>query len=77
MSHDRISGDTLDLTQAQWAQMLGVRRAGVSAAAVVLQNAGLIRYSRGLVRILDRGGLATRSCECYRDVRREFERLLR
>lgn len=77
MSHDRVSGDTLDLTQAQWAQMLGVRRAGVSGAAVDLQKAGLIRYARGLVRILDRSGLAERSCGCYHDVRTEFERLLR
>ena len=56
--------------------MLGVQRTGVSAAAGALQRAGLIRYSRGIVTILDRRGLRARACECYGLSRREFDRLL-
>jgi hypothetical protein len=56
--------------------MLGVQRTGVSAAAGKLQRAGLIRYSRGIVDILDRRGLRERSCECYGVSKREFDRLL-
>lgn len=56
--------------------MLGVQRTGVSAAAGALQRAGLIRYSRGIVTILDRRGLRQRACECYSVSKREFDRLL-
>jgi CRP-like cAMP-binding protein len=76
MSHDRLAGDSIELTQAQLANMLGVRRAGVNIAAVALQKAGLIGYTRGVVGVLKRRGLEARSCECYKEVRSEFERLL-
>ena len=75
--HDRLAGDSIQLTQAQLANTLGVRRSGVNVAAVSLQNAGLIGYTRGVVGVLDRRGLEARSCECYGEVRIEFERLLR
>jgi CRP-like cAMP-binding protein len=75
-AHDRVDGDEFELTQKFLSQMLGVRRAGVTVAAGALQRAGLIRYARGWVRILDREGLEATCCECYRLVREEFERLL-
>jgi len=65
MSHDRIRLDDLPLTQDFLAQMLGTRRASVSVAAGILQRAGLIRYGRGHVSILDRNGLEEACCECY------------
>jgi hypothetical protein len=55
---------------------LGVRRESVSQAALALQEAGLIRYGRGQIRVLDRAGLERRACECYAAVRREYDRLL-
>jgi CRP-like cAMP-binding protein len=76
MTHDRAGSDRFPLTQEFLAQMLGVRRAGVSAAASILQRAGFIRYSRGMMRIIDRSGLESAACGCYRTVREEFERLL-
>jgi CRP-like cAMP-binding protein len=76
MCQDRARVDDLQLTHEFIATMLGVRRAGVSVAANKLQAEGLINYSRGNVRILDRRGLEDYSCECYKVVRREFERLL-
>ena len=76
MSHDRTGGDRIALTQEFLAQMLGVRRATVSIAASALQKAGLIRYNRGVINVLDRERLEAGSCECYAVVRREFERLL-
>ena len=76
MSHDRTGGDRIALTQEFLAQMLGVRRATVSVAAGLLQKAGLIRYNRGIINVLDRERLEASSCECYSVVRREFERLL-
>jgi CRP-like cAMP-binding protein len=76
MTHDRVGRDRFPLTQEFLAQMLGVRRAGVSAAAVILQRAGFIRYSRGVIAIADRPGLESAACGCYRIVRDEFERLL-
>jgi CRP-like cAMP-binding protein len=75
-THDRVDGDRFELTQEFLSRMLGVRRAGVTVAAGALQKAGLIRYARGWIEILDREGLETASCECYRLVRQEFERLL-
>ncbi len=76
MTHDRMRSDEFLLTQEFLAMMLGVQRTGVSAAAGGLQRAGLIRYRRGVVTILDRPGLLRRSCECYGVSKREFDRLL-
>ena len=76
MTHDRMQSDEFLLTQEFLAMMLGVQRTGVSAAAGALQRAGLIRYSRGVVTILDRRGLRQRACECYGLSKREFDRLL-
>jgi CRP-like cAMP-binding protein len=76
MTHDRMQSDEFLLTQEFLAMMLGVQRTGVSAAAGALQRAGLIRYRRGIVTIIDRPGLKRRSCECYGISQREFDRLL-
>jgi len=76
MTHDRMRSDEFLLTQEFLAMMLGVQRTGVSAAAGALQSAGLIRYRRGVVTILNRSGLRQRACECYEISRQEFDRLL-
>ena len=76
MTHDRMQSDEFLLTQEFLAMMLGVQRTGVSAVASALQRAGLIRYKRGKVTILDRRGLERRSCECYGVSKLEFDRLL-
>jgi CRP-like cAMP-binding protein len=76
MSHDRRDGDTFALKQELLAKMLGVCRSTATVAAGALQRAGLIRYSRGVLTVLDRPGLAMASCECYRVIRDHFERLL-
>jgi CRP-like cAMP-binding protein len=76
MTHDRMDSDEFLLTQEFLAMMLGVQRTGVSVAAGALQQAGLIRYSRGIVTMLDRRGLQRRACECYGVSKREFDRLL-
>lgn len=76
MTHDRMQSDEFLLTQEFLAMMLGVQRTGVSAAAGALQRAGLIRYRRGIVTILDRAGLRRQACECYGLSKREFDRLL-
>jgi hypothetical protein len=76
MTHDRMQSDEFLLTQEFLAMMLGVQRTGVTAAAGALQRAGLIRYKRGNVTILNRRGLIQRSCECYGVSKREFDRLL-
>ncbi|MCX7027609.1 MAG: Crp/Fnr family transcriptional regulator [Spirochaetes bacterium] len=76
LSVDRLSGNVLNMTQELIADMLGVRREGVTEAAGKLQDAGLISYSRGCLSILDRPGLEARVCECYKVVREEFLRLL-
>ena len=73
---DRLSGDSLTMTQDLIANNLGVRREGVTEAAGKLQRAGLIRYSRGHITVLDRPGLEKRVCECYAVVKLEFDRLL-
>ena len=76
LSLDRLPGNELTMTQELIANMLGVRREGVTEAAGKLQAAGLIRYSRGRITVLDRPGLEHRVCECYGVVRRELDRLL-
>lgn len=76
LSLDRLSGNDLVMTQSLIANMLGVRREGVTEAAGKLQSAGLIRYSRGHIHVLDRPGLEQRTCECYAVVKREYDRLL-
>jgi CRP-like cAMP-binding protein len=76
MTHDRMESDEFLLTQEFLAMMLGVQRTGVTAAAGALQRAGMIRYSRGNVAILDRRALEQQSCECYAVSKREFDRLL-
>jgi len=76
LSHDRLRGNELEMTQELIADMLGVRREGVSEAAGNLQRDGLIDYNRGHITILDRPGLEARVCECYQVVRNEFHRLL-
>jgi CRP-like cAMP-binding protein len=76
LSLDRLNGNELVMTQELIANMLGVRREGVTEAAQKLQAAGLIRYARGHISVLDRAGLEARTCECYNVVRREYTRLL-
>jgi CRP-like cAMP-binding protein len=76
LSLDRLEGNQLVMTQELIANMLGVRREGVTEGALKLQHAGLIRYARGHITVLDRPGLERRSCECYGVVKREYERLL-
>ncbi|MBA2350801.1 MAG: Crp/Fnr family transcriptional regulator [Pseudomonadota bacterium] len=76
LSHDRLQNDELVMTQELMANMLGVRREGVTLAAGRLQSAGLIRYNRGRVNINNRTGLEEAVCECYRVVKLEYERLL-
>ena len=76
LSLDRLSGSELRMTQELIANMLGVRREGVTEAAVKLQKAGLIKYSRGRITVIDRPGLEQRSCECYAVVKKEYDRLL-
>ena len=76
LSMDRLQGSDLKMTQELIANMLGVRREGVTAAAGHLQEAGLIHYSRGHITILDRKKLEQRVCECYAVVKMEFDRLL-
>ncbi len=76
LSLDRLPTNELSMTQELIANMLGVRREGVTEAAGKLQDAGLIRYSRGRITVLDRVGLERLSCECYQVVKAEFDRLL-
>jgi CRP-like cAMP-binding protein len=76
LSLDRLSGDELVMTQELIANMLGVRREGVTEAAQHLQQAGIIRYTRGHIKLLDRTKLEKRVCECYAVVKKEFDRLL-
>ena len=76
LSLDRLDGNELQMTQELIANMLGVRRETVTESALKLQKAGLIRYSRGHISVLDRPGLERRTCECYAVVRKEYDRLL-
>jgi CRP-like cAMP-binding protein len=76
LSLDRLPSNELVMTQELIANMLGVRREGVTEAAGNLQKAGLIAYRRGRITVLDRAGLEARACECYAVVKKEFDRLL-
>jgi CRP-like cAMP-binding protein len=76
LSRDRLNSDELVMTQELIANMLGVRREGVTQAARRLQEGGLISYVRGRITILDRRGLEAAVCECYRVVKDEYDRLL-
>ncbi|MBA4741465.1 MAG: helix-turn-helix domain-containing protein [Azoarcus sp.] len=77
LSLDQLPGNQLEMTQELIANMLGVRREGVTEAAGKLQDAGLIQYRRGHITILDRPGLEQRVCECYQVVRTEYQRLFK
>ena len=76
LSLDRLEGNQLMMTQELIANMLGVRREGVTEGALKLQHAGLIQYARGHITVLDRAALEERSCECYAVVKKEYDRLL-
>jgi len=76
LSLDRLAGNELVMTQKLISNMLGVRREGVTEAALKLQKAGLIQYARGHITVLDRPGLEKRTCECYAVVKKEYDRLL-
>jgi CRP-like cAMP-binding protein len=76
MSHDRVGANQFTITQEFLGQMLGARRSTVSVSAGILQRAGLIRYVRGHVTIVDRAGLEAVSCECYSVIRNELERVV-
>jgi hypothetical protein len=76
LSLDRLQGTELVMTQELIANMLGVRREGVTEGALKLQQAGLIRYARGRISVLNRTGLEERTCECYGVVKKEYDRLL-
>ena len=76
LSLDRLQGSDLLMTHELIANMLGVRREGVTEGALKLQKAGLIQYARGRITVLDRKGLEARTCECYAVVKREYDRLL-
>ena len=74
-AQDRVGGDQLALTHEFLGIMLGVRRAGVTVAAGMLQQAGLISYRQGRITILDREGLEAAACGCYRAIKNEYDRL--
>ena len=77
MSRDRARRDPLSLTHETLSHLLGVRRAGVTLAAHSLQDRGLIRYTRGLILLLDRSGLEAAACPCYASEKRTYSRLMR
>ena len=76
LSLDRLESSEIVMTQELIAHMLGVRREGVTESANKLQSVGLINYSRGRIKVLDRVGLEQRTCECYAVVKKEYDRLL-
>ena len=76
LSLDRLHGSELVMTQELIANMLGVRREGVTEAALKLQKAGMIRYARGRIMVLDRKAIEERACECYAVIKKEYDRLL-
>jgi Mn-dependent DtxR family transcriptional regulator len=77
MTHDRVQSDRLELNQEFLSTMLGVERSGVTIAAITLQEAELIKYSRGKITVIDRRGLERASCECYGRVQTIFDVLLK
>jgi CRP-like cAMP-binding protein len=76
LSLDRLEGDELVMTQELISNMLGVRREGVTEAALKLQKLNLVKYARGHIKVLDRSGIEARTCECYAVVKKEYDRLL-
>ena len=76
LSLDRLTSNQLKMTQELIANMLGVRREGITEAALKVQKAGFIKYTRGHITILDRTGLENRTCECYAVVKAEYDRIL-
>ena len=76
MVHDRMERDELTFTHEYVAQLLHSRRSGISIAAGELQNEGVIRYTRGHIRLLDRNGLEAAACGCYRQVKDDYDNLL-
>lgn len=76
LSLDRLEGYELVMTQELISNMLGVRREGVTEAALKLQKLGLVKYARGHIKVLDRSGIEARTCECYAVVKKEYDRLL-
>ncbi len=76
MAHDRAGSDTFGLTHQFLAEMLGIHRPSVTLVARALQKAGLIRYSRGTIAIVDRKGLEKAACECYAIVRKALDEIL-
>ena len=76
LSLDRVQSNELSMTQEFIANMLGVRREGITQAAGKAQNAGLVRYRRGKITVLDRAGIEARCCECYKIVKNECDRLM-
>lgn len=76
LCHDRVGADEFMLTQEFLSQMLGVRRASVNLVAATFQEAGFIEYRRGRIRILNRRGLESASCQCYAVIREEYDRML-
>jgi CRP-like cAMP-binding protein len=76
LCHDRVGADEFLMTQEFLSQMLGVRRASVNLVAAAFQKAGFIEYTRGRIRILNRGGLESASCQCYSIIRDEYDRML-
>jgi CRP-like cAMP-binding protein len=75
MTHNRVQRDEFPITQEFMGQMLGVRRPTVSTTAAILQRAGLVSYSRGRMKVLDREGLERGACECYRTILKHFDRI--
>jgi hypothetical protein len=76
IARDRVKTDTLHMTHEIIANLLGIPRTGITLAAGTLQTAGFIRYSRGKIVILDRQGLESASCECYKIIKQEFEQFI-
>ena len=76
MTHDRTHADSFNVTQAQIAHLMGVRRVGIAKAAGALQRKNIIKYVRGLLTILDRKALESQSCGCYETARKTYSRIM-